>query len=190
VPVPAEVAEGDVVLVHVVENKGYLDDIEAPSQVEALGDEVDDGSSLGSRLYVYEVPADPVESLTFSGDFSQMSATATAYRGASEVTVMAHDADSGRDEDHPVSGTVTPGGWNVVLGSDRIYERGARTSTWRVDDSLTERLDAGGSNGGKSALSQVVADTGAAASSDEVGYDLSASQDTKYAVTALVSLTG
>ncbi len=161
VPLPTGLAQGDVVVLHVIENKGTGGAIVSPAAAVPLGPEVDDGSSLGSRLYRYDVPANAPAGLTFSGAFSQMAGTASAYRGASTVSQVAHVAEQSTDAAHPVTGTTTAGGWNVVLASDRIYVSGARQSTWTLGAGLVERKDAGGDNSGSSALSQAVGDTGA-----------------------------
>lgn len=190
VPLPSGLAQGDDVVLHVVENKGTGGAIVAPAAAVPLGPEVDDGSSLGSRLYLYDVPANPPAGLTFSGSFSQMSGTASAYRGAATVRQVAHAAELSTDAAHPVSGTTTQGGWNVVLAADRIYVSGARASTWTLDTGLVERNDFGGDNSGSSALSQAVGDTGAPVPAGATTYAATASQASKYAVTALVSLAG
>ena len=190
VPLPSGVTEGDDVVIHVAENKGTGGGITAPPAAVPLGAEVDDGSSLGSRLYLYEVPADPPAGLTFSGSFSEMSGTASAYRSVGSVTQVAHVIDKGQDAAHPVAATTTGAGWHVVLGSDRLYVRNARPSSWTLGTGLTERQDAGGFNGGKSALSQVVGDSGGPVPAGAQSYDVSASQASKYAITALVSLAG
>lgn len=189
VPLPPGVVEGDDVVVHVVENKGRGGGIVAPAAAVPLGAEVDDGSSLGSRIYLYEVPANPPAGLTFSGSFSQMSGTASAYRSVGSVSQVAHVVETGSDAAHPVTGVTSQAGWHVVLGSDRIYVPGARPSSWTLQAGLTERRDAGGFNGGKSALSQVVGDTGTPVTTGSWTYDTSASQASKYAITALVCLT-
>ena len=190
VPLPDGATEGDQVVIHVVENKGTGGAITGPPAAVPLGAEVNDGSSLGSRLYVYEVAATPPAGFTFSGDFSQMSATATAYRSVGSVSQVAHAVDTGRDAAHPVAGTASTDGWRMVLGSDRIYERNARHSTWTLGSELIERTDAGGSNGGRSALSQVVGDTGTPVPAGAGEHDVTATQASKYAITALVSLAG
>ena len=94
------------------------------------------------------------------------------------------------DAAHPVAGTTTEGGWNVVLASERIYVSGARPSKWTLGTGLTERKDAGGYNYGSSALSQVVGDTGAPVPAGAKSYAAMASQASKYAVTALVNIAG
>jgi hypothetical protein len=188
--VPAGAREGDFVVVHVVENRGSGGAISAPSTVLPLGPEVNDGTSLGSRLYLYEVPAAPPPGLTFYGQFPQMSGTATAYRSVASADQVAHVVETGRDATHPVAAIPTEEGWHVLLVADRIDQRRARPSTWTVDDALTERLDAGGSNEGRSAVSQAVGDTGAPAQEGGRSYEATASQASPYAVTALVTLVG
>jgi pectate lyase len=188
VPLPAGASEGDDVLVHVVENRGTGGAISAPSTVVPLGPEVNDGSSLGSRLYLYEVPAAPPPGLTFYGQFPQMSGTATAYRSVASADQVAHVVEKSRDATHPVAATTTEKAWHVLLAGDRIDQRRARHSTWTVDDALTERQDAGGSNGGRSAVSQAVGDTGVPAPAGDLSYGATTSQASPYAVTALVAL--
>ena len=190
VPLPSGLAQGDDVVLHITENKGRGGAIVSPAAAVPLGPEVNDGSSLGSRLYLYDVPADPPAGLTFSGSFSQMSGTASAYRGVSTVTEVAHVAELSSDAAHPVAGTTTNGGWNVVLAGDRIYVTAARSSRWTLGTGLVERMDAGGDNSGRSALSQVVGDTGAPVPAGAKSYPATASQASKYAVTALVHLAG
>jgi pectate lyase len=190
VPMPPGVAAGDDLILHVVENRGTGGVIAAPAAATPLGAEVNDGSSLGSRTYLYEVPATPPSGLTFSGKFTQMSVSATAYRSVGAAVQLAHVAETSRDSTHPVLATSTSVGWHVVLGSDRIDQRRARPSAWTLDTRLTERLDAGGTNGDRVALSQVVGDTGADVPAGVVGYGASANQESPYAITALVMLTG
>lgn len=190
VPLPSGLAQGDDVVIHVIENKGSGGAIVSPAAAVPLGAEVDDGSSLGSRLYLYEVPASPPAGLTFSGSFSEMAGTASAYRGVASVSQVAHLVETGTDAAHPVTGTTTGAGWNVVLGSERLYVSGARPSTWTLGAGLSERQDAGGFNSGKSALSQVVGDTGAPVPAGAKTYEATASQPSKYAITALVNLSG
>jgi pectate lyase len=188
VPLPSGLVEGDTVLLHVVENKGKEAAIVSPAAAVPLGPEVDDGSSIGSRIYRYDVPADPPSGLTFSGSFSQMSGTATAYRGVSTAVQVAHVVEPSGDAAHPVTGNPTDASWNVVLAADRMYVSGAHPSTWTLDAETVERMDAGGSNSGKSALSQVVGDTGGAVSPGEKSFAATASQASKYAASAIVSL--
>jgi hypothetical protein len=192
VQLPAGLVAGDKVLVSAQEDLGTGTAITGPTAAVPLAPEFNDGSSIGSRLYVYTVPASgPVVSLSFTSGSALMTASAHAFRNAGAITQVAAVAEGSNDALHPVAGTTTADAVNVVLANDRIYKSSgtAVCSTWVLDAALVEKQDRCGTRLPKDTLTHAVGVTSGVVAAGSKRYAATANQVTPYAITQLVQVT-
>lgn len=195
VNMPTGLQAGDVVVFQAVQNQGSGTSFSTPSGLTSMGSAASDGSSLGSQLYKYTVPStSPKTSVTFTAGSSSVyesQVTAVAYRDVGSATLINQQVDSNTDAQHPVTGTTTSNGWNLVMAADRAYvSGGSQPSTWTPGTGLTERSDHGGHSTAniKSSMSAEASDTGTNVAAGSHTYDATASQSSSYGITALVQL--
>ncbi len=188
---PTGTAAGDKIIFNVEEPQGTGGTIGHTGAATPLSAEVNDGSSMGRRVYTYDVPTSgAVSSFTFTATSGNvLTVHAVTVRNAGTVTHIATVGESTVDTTHPVTGTTTANALNLVFAGDRGYVSSgtASCSTFTLDSALNEKADACQASG-NTALTSVVGVTPNLVAAGSKTYSATSSLASSYALTTLLQV--